>query len=245
MREKILQQSARSLRNEFKAAERWQNATLADSPFDLVIDLNLIEIALFGRLATWTDEVYSFNTNGGANGGANGGPNGGPNGGAGGGSAEGVPSVEPIPDLECVPTGRIDDPNDPTQRPGDRPTLCGNGTLDGTELCDDGNTMSGDGCSSQCELEAGPTLTCRDPLSITFQSFQYGPVPAAPILTSSTALIPTRTSPPLPISCPPGTTAVDRADSPATPTEPPHLPTFVGGILRPLPCFGAHLSARI
>jgi cysteine-rich repeat protein len=32
-------------------------------------------------------------------------------------------------------------------------TLCGNGTLDPGEACDDGNTADGDGCSSTCQLE--------------------------------------------------------------------------------------------
>ena len=31
--------------------------------------------------------------------------------------------------------------------------LCGNGILDEGEQCDDGNTVSGDGCNSQCQLE--------------------------------------------------------------------------------------------
>eukprot|EP00005_Dracoamoeba_jomungandri_P010196 CAMPEP_0174268468 /NCGR_PEP_ID=MMETSP0439-20130205/37590_1 /TAXON_ID=0 /ORGANISM="Stereomyxa ramosa, Strain Chinc5" /LENGTH=688 /DNA_ID=CAMNT_0015356665 /DNA_START=63 /DNA_END=2129 /DNA_ORIENTATION=+ len=31
--------------------------------------------------------------------------------------------------------------------------LCGNGVLDASEQCDDGNTVSGDGCSSSCQLE--------------------------------------------------------------------------------------------
>lgn len=33
------------------------------------------------------------------------------------------------------------------------PTLCGNGQVDLTEQCDDGNTLNGDGCSSLCEIE--------------------------------------------------------------------------------------------
>jgi fibro-slime domain-containing protein len=32
--------------------------------------------------------------------------------------------------------------------------LCGNGTLDGVEQCDDGNTKSGDGCNALCQIEA-------------------------------------------------------------------------------------------
>ena len=34
--------------------------------------------------------------------------------------------------------------------------VCGDGALDGSEQCDDGNTASGDGCSSSCRLEALP-----------------------------------------------------------------------------------------
>src|SRR5262245_3520121 len=35
---------------------------------------------------------------------------------------------------------------------------CGNGTVEGTEECDDGNPTSGDGCSSTCELESTQAL---------------------------------------------------------------------------------------
>src|SRR5207244_11859901 len=31
---------------------------------------------------------------------------------------------------------------------------CGNGVVDPGEQCDDGNTVSGDGCSASCRLEA-------------------------------------------------------------------------------------------
>lgn len=37
------------------------------------------------------------------------------------------------------------------------PEVCGNGIVAGTEQCDDGNTVSGDGCSSTCMLEPGWT----------------------------------------------------------------------------------------
>jgi cysteine-rich repeat protein len=41
---------------------------------------------------------------------------------------------------------------------------CGNGAIEGSETCDDGNTMSGDGCSSACKfekvLESEPNSTC-------------------------------------------------------------------------------------
>src|SRR5512140_676183 len=32
---------------------------------------------------------------------------------------------------------------------------CGNGILEGSEDCDDGNTTPGDGCASGCKLESG------------------------------------------------------------------------------------------
>jgi cysteine-rich repeat protein len=34
------------------------------------------------------------------------------------------------------------------------PSPCGNGTLDAGEQCDDGNTLSGDGCGATCQDEA-------------------------------------------------------------------------------------------
>jgi cysteine-rich repeat protein len=37
--------------------------------------------------------------------------------------------------------------------PGDCECTCGNGVLDMSEDCDDGNGMSGDGCSSTCLVE--------------------------------------------------------------------------------------------
>jgi len=33
--------------------------------------------------------------------------------------------------------------------------VCGNGVLESVEQCDDGNTISGDGCSATCQTEAG------------------------------------------------------------------------------------------
>jgi len=40
-------------------------------------------------------------------------------------------------------------------------TTCGNGILEGTEACDDGNTTPGDGCASDCKLEPG--WSCLEP----------------------------------------------------------------------------------
>ncbi len=54
----------------------------------------------------------------------------------------------------------IDDVTAPTS--DCHPTSCGNGTLDPGEVCDDGNNMSGDGCSSDCQqIEVG--YTCATP----------------------------------------------------------------------------------
>lgn len=41
------------------------------------------------------------------------------------------------------------------------PAGCGNGLLVTGEECDDGNTVSGDGCSATCTLELGATWTCN------------------------------------------------------------------------------------
>ncbi len=40
--------------------------------------------------------------------------------------------------------------------PGGGQAVCGNGVLEPPEQCDDGNTSSGDGCSSTCTIEAPP-----------------------------------------------------------------------------------------
>ncbi len=34
-------------------------------------------------------------------------------------------------------------------------TVCGDGSIDGTETCDDGATRAGDGCSASCQVETG------------------------------------------------------------------------------------------
>src|SRR5450755_2201622 len=39
----------------------------------------------------------------------------------------------------------------------DTKMLCGNGTIDPGETCDDGNVASGDGCSATCQTESGVT----------------------------------------------------------------------------------------
>ncbi|HEX4335747.1 MAG TPA: DUF4215 domain-containing protein [Polyangiaceae bacterium] len=41
-------------------------------------------------------------------------------------------------------------------------TYCGNGKLDGTEECDDGNTVKGDGCEPDCTFSCVPGVTGRD-----------------------------------------------------------------------------------
>lgn len=40
--------------------------------------------------------------------------------------------------------------------------VCGNSVLDGGEQCDDGNAVSGDGCSDSCQIENG--YECTDPI---------------------------------------------------------------------------------
>jgi len=39
--------------------------------------------------------------------------------------------------------------------------VCGNGVVEGDEQCDDGNTVSRDGCSATCTIEAVSAL-CED-----------------------------------------------------------------------------------
>jgi hypothetical protein len=46
---------------------------------------------------------------------------------------------------------------------------CGDGTADGLEECDDGNTADGDGCSSGCELERGGNPCAGVPVAASSQ----------------------------------------------------------------------------
>lgn len=39
------------------------------------------------------------------------------------------------------------------------PSVCGDGIINGSETCDDSNTVSGDGCSSVCSIESGYTCS--------------------------------------------------------------------------------------
>lgn len=50
------------------------------------------------------------------------------------------------------------------------PKACGNGFVDGDETCDDGNTQSGDGCTSQCQLEPATNDTCLNAGAIPLTS---------------------------------------------------------------------------
>jgi cysteine-rich repeat protein len=50
------------------------------------------------------------------------------------------------------------------------PPLCGDGAETGDEQCDDGNTVSGDGCSSTCTLEA-PLAACRAAIAKGVQKY--------------------------------------------------------------------------
>src|SRR5438067_4488532 len=43
------------------------------------------------------------------------------------------------------------------------PGPCGNGLAEGTEECDDGNAVSGDGCSASCQLENSSAICGRHP----------------------------------------------------------------------------------
>lgn len=55
-----------------------------------------------------------------------------------------------------VPTDEAGDPTDDLEDEGPKlppVTLCGDGVAEGKEHCDDGNRLSGDGCSSTCRLD--------------------------------------------------------------------------------------------
>ena len=219
--EKIIHQAKASLKQELNNHEIWANGTLSDSPFDLIVDLNLIEIVLFGSRAQWVDDIYYFPED----------------------EGEGPPEEEEAPpeeeeeeeevqpeeeeippeaeEYECVPEELEG------LQPGDIPENCGNGELDLEEECDDGNNRAGDGCSENCLLESGTSLTCQDIEAVTFKQF---PPPPPPVPEDEEG----EEEPPeeeIPISCPPGTTPVKKP----FPQSPNYPGPFVGGVLKNFP----------
>lgn len=59
-------------------------------------------------------------------------------------------------------------PPPPSNQDAGTPTpvaVCGNGILEAGEQCDDGNTVSGDGCSSTCQIEAASSCGATKTLS--------------------------------------------------------------------------------
>lgn len=70
----------------------------------------------------------------------------------------------------CAQSGNQPSTPDPTATPTRPPTTasCGNGIIEGTEACDDGNTINGDGCTNLCAIEE----SCYDPGN-TFSFFVW------------------------------------------------------------------------
>jgi len=185
-KEKVMLLNSMALEYKFKVSEGYWDGKIAavdigvgDPPFDLIVDLNLIEKILFGSQAAWLDDIYKF-----------------PDRDDEAEDDEDVPVDIPkgeegradenieLPDdgglfldnegkevpPNCVPP---DDPNaDPKAGEDESNILCGDGNLDILfgEECDDGNKETGDGCNQYCQIElAGSNVMCMDPDAITFR----------------------------------------------------------------------------
>ncbi|MBN2095912.1 hypothetical protein JW752_00740 [Candidatus Peregrinibacteria bacterium] len=259
-REKIIHQSKESLKQQFKNNEIWANGDLIDSPFDLIVDLNLIELILFGSKAQWVDDVYSFGDTGG--GGGSGGIDEGVGGGEGEGEGEGEEDVDqegaedeegeqPVDEYECISDeeyeelfgeeGQEEDAlAEGEPEPGNVPANCGNLRIDPEEECDDGNTRAGDGCSEACLKESGTSLSCQDPDAVTFRQLpdsQAGGGGGGGEGEGEGEGDETGGGEP-PISCPEGSTPVDKhvVDRARGVEQSPNYPgPFVGGVLKNFP----------
>ena len=65
------------------------------------------------------------------------------------------------------------------------PFVCGNGVLEGTEVCDDGGILPGDGCSATCTLEPG--YICSGAPSVCATSATNGTCATAAVITGTDA----------------------------------------------------------
>lgn len=101
--EKLLQQMKQDLQRDFKESEKFWNGSLGtqagEGPFDLIVDLNLIEKMLFGDGAEWlsADNVFMYS--------------GGDGGDSGGSEDSDDPETEDIEDIEEVEGGPGVDPS--------------------------------------------------------------------------------------------------------------------------------------
>ena len=100
------------------------------------------------------------------------------------GGGEVTPDTGPIegvdagnPDAPNLPDARLDTGTTPVADTGTDAFVamndsgpaeaCGNGTVEGTEVCDDGNTDADDGCAADCTTEDGWTCDGADPTVCT------------------------------------------------------------------------------
>ena len=142
-REKIIYQSQESLKQQFENSEIWANGSLTDSPFDLIVDLNLIEKVLFGSRANWVSENDVWNwpedddddssSSNSALSSSSGSPS---------GTSTGDKAKSSSDKYVCVPDKTI---TEDKKGAGTIPKNCGNGTIEHPEECDDCNNKSGDG----------------------------------------------------------------------------------------------------
>jgi len=262
--EKIVHQTKESLKSQFKNREKWANGRIEgdSAPFDLIVDLNLIEIVLFGSLAQWEDDVYSFKTDEEEEGAAEDEPTGDDGttlptspGGIGVGEAEdgppAIPAAEEPEAYECVTTQELEAlvgeeeasklvaGRKGTLEPGEIPEGCGNGLIEGDEECDDGNSEAGDGCSISCTIESCSSLDCKDPEAVTLQQFEVPELEPQSVLE---ALALQEEGIDIPITCPSGSLALSQAELNAIKaelapgiTQPPGYSPHVGGTLKRVP----------
>jgi len=248
-KEKVLQQTKDNLKYELEASEKWWDGTLTNSTFDLIVDLNLIETVLFGKKAVWTNDVWAFPKKDEKD--------------KGDSTAENEPedisgeegpkegSGQSIVPPKIPTAGKTTKPdcvsaNDPDADTGSGPgsrfsnQKCGDGTVDQNlaEECDDGNDVSGDGCSQYCKNEtAGSDLMCQDQEAVTFKT--AGSSSTSKSYDNSLANSGTQDE----AACPPGTfprksatvtnsSGTGTKDAPQSATYPG---PFVGGTLKEFP----------
>jgi cysteine-rich repeat protein len=100
---------------------------------------------------------------------------------------------------------------------------CGSGLVSGGEACDDGNTTSGDGCSSDCQIEpatptATPTATLTPTRTATPATTATLTLTKTPTATKTTT--PTRAPTPTVTQTPPPTVLLTLTTTPTSATTP-------------------------
>ena len=224
-KEQHLNMNKERLKQTFQASEiYWDGQISAAIPFDVMVDLNLMDDMLFGSQAQWVNDSFGFSKMQDKN------------------DQPVLNPLAPVPPGQEQAQQQVQNQEQEQQAAAQEnfihpdcfnvgmqqeSALCGNGVVDGLfgEACDDGNKVEGDGCSNICQITPG-NLQCKDPNAVTLQPFSE-----LPLGQNNTPLCPPEVLEEINDLAEDGPDQVEALNQEPVPEPVP----FTGGTLSPLP----------